>query len=493
MSPRWFRSVSMQMRCVRLRLFLAALLVLGLCAGCGGGSSSVTSYTGAGTAATTVTLATPTGINTTEVMVDSGPAGFSLGAANVPYVTVNVCAPNAGPCVTIDHVFLDTGSYGLRLLKSKVASLSLPALTLAANPQFNTPAGTAVECYPFVLGGVWGPLAQADVQIAGETATAIPIQVIDDSVNVALTAPADCVAAAGGTLFSSAATLQANGILGIGMVPYDCGLTCTSPLNYAGFHVQYYVCPDSVTANCQAAAVTTAQQAQNPVAHFVPSDGNLPPDNNGTIISLPALSPIGAGVATGRLVFGIGSRSNNQISPGAKVIMADPNPYISTTTTGSTFASSATPTCTPSATTTCTSNPGYLYFTTTVGQSSFHDSYIDSGSNAYFFNNTGISQSCKSSLGSATTGGWYCPPGTTPVALSASLSDAMGNTAPTNFSIANADALFSTSSTAFDNLGGSITQAPQTFVWGLPFFFGRAVYTSIWGQALSLNGPWNAF
>ncbi len=447
------------------RLFCSALLVLAICSGCGGGSSSTTTYSGGGlgpgSVGTTVSLTTPTGINTTEVIVDSGPTGFSLGAANIPYVTVTVCAMNSSNCATIDHVFLDTGSYGLRVLKSSVASLSLPALTLAANAQFNTPAGTVVECYPFVLGGLWGPLAKADVKIAGETASAIPIQVIDDSPGAALPVPADCLAAAGGSVFNSAASLLANGILGIGMMPYDCGLSCTSPLNYAGFHIQYYVCPDSVTANCQAAAITADQQTQNPVVHFVPSDNNPQPDNNGTIISLPALPVLGAAVATGRLVFGIGTRSNNQIAPAAKIIMADSNP----------------------------SSPSYLYFTTALtnsqGSTSFPDSYIDSGSNAFFFSDASISQ-CNSS-------GWYCPPGAAPVSRNATLTDFLGNSAPPfNFSIANADLLF-LNGTAFNNLGGTIGQAPQTFVWGLSFFFGRSVYTSIWGQALAMNGPWNAF
>ncbi len=456
----------MPIRCVRPALVLGALWLLAVCAGCGGGNSSVTTYTGGGTAQTTVTLDTPTGSNTTEVIVDSGPASFSLGAANIPYVTVTVCAPNSTRCVTIDHVFLDTGSYGLRVLKSSVRNLALPPVTLAADAQRLTPAGTAVECYPFVLGGVWGPLAKADIHMAGETASAIPIQVIDDTTSAALTVPADCVAAAGGSsyVFSSAAALQANGILGIGMMGFDCGLTCANA-DYAGFHVQYYVCPDSVTANCRAAAIPVNQQTQNPVAHFVPDDGNPQADNNGTIVSLPALPTMGAGVAKGRLVFGIGTRNNNQISPGAKIIMADANPF----------------------------SPTYLYFTTTLGSTSYPDSYIDSGSNAYFFNDTAISQSCKSSSGSTTKSGWYCPAGTASVSRTASLTDSLGNTALVDFSIANADLLFSGSSTAFSNLGGSISQAPQTFVWGLSFFFGRSVYTSIWGQALSPNGPWNAF
>jgi hypothetical protein len=470
----------MLMRFVSLRFIWAALLLASV-ASCGGGNSSVTTCSGGALAAavcssggvpTEVALTTPTGPNTTEVIVDKGPTGgFSLGGvANVPYVTVTICPPNTGAsvttaCVTIDHVFLDTGSYGLRLFKSSVTNLALPSLKLAADVPNSTPAGTAVECYSFVLGGVWGPVAMADVHVSGETATNIPIQVIDDSVNPALTPPADCVTAAGGSLFNNAGSLQANGILGVGMIPYDCGLACTLPPNPAVL-AQYYVCPDSITVNCKPAVVTTPQQVQNPVAHFVPDDGNPQPDDNGTIISLPSLPVDGVGVARGRLVFGIGTRTNNQIG-GAKTIFAETNP----------------------------SSPGYLFFKTTIGQTNFPESYIDSGSNAYFFNDATISQKCAGSAGSASTSNWYCPPVSAPVMMSATLTDSQlqPNTAQVNFSIANADTLFSTSSTAFNNLGGSITPAPQTFVWGLSFFYGRSVYTSIWGKALATNGPWNAF
>ena len=359
------------------------------------------------------------------------------------------------------------------MLKSSVGNLSLPALTLAADAQRQTPAGTAVECYPFVLGGVWGPLASADVHMAGETATAIPIQVIDDTGSANLTVPTDCVVAAGGLsstgqspIFNSAAALQANGILGIGMMGFDCGVTCANG-DYSGFHIQYYVCPDQVTANCQAAAIPNEQQTQNPVVHFVPDDGNPQPDNNGTIISLPALPPLGAGVARGRLVFGIGTRSNNQISPSAKMLSVDANQ----------------------------TSPSYLFFTTTIGSTVYPYSYIDSGSNAYFFTDDSITQSCKSSGASTDqSGGWYCPTGFTSALRSASLSDTFGNTALVDFSIANADVLFSGSSTAFGNLGGSLGQASKDyFAWGLSFFFGRSVYTSIWGQRLSEHGAWNAF
>src|SRR5450830_430672 len=211
---RWCQLGWTLMHCVNLRLVGAALLSLVLCAGCGGGNSSVTTCSGgalavaacSGSAGATVTLNNPpTGANTTEVTVESFTFG---GAPNVPYVTVTICPPNFGAtkandCVTVDHVFLDTGSYGLRLLKSSLVtpggvSLALPAQTLPANSQFNTPAGTAMECYPFVLGGIWGPVHTADVHIGGETAVGIPIQLIDDPSGATLTQQTDCIGAAGG-------------------------------------------------------------------------------------------------------------------------------------------------------------------------------------------------------------------------------------------------------------------------------------------------------
>jgi hypothetical protein len=187
-----------------------------------------------------------------------------------------------------------------------------------------------------------------------------------------------------------------------------------------------------------------------------------------------------------------------------KTIYADARPWLVTTSAGTTTTTSVADTCTPSATTTCTFNPGYLYFATTVGSNPYPDSYIDSGSNAYFFtdNNIDPNHSCTYSTWSDTDGGWYCPPGGAEVLRHATLSDWQANTALVDFKIANSDLLFATSSTAFYNLGGtmgsSAARGPQTFVWGLPFFYGRSVYTSIWGQWLSdlnspVNAPWNAF
>ncbi|MGZ5131283.1 MAG: DUF3443 family protein [Caldimonas sp.] len=447
------------MRCVDLRLAaLAAPLFALLLASCGGNSSETTITGGGvngGSGGTVVSVDTPTGPNTTEIVVDSGPAsGFSLGAANIPYVTVTVCAPgSAANCVTIDHVFLDTGSIGLRLLKSKVASLSLPALSVPADVASGTPAGRALECYPFVLGAVWGALASADVRIAGEAASSLPVHLIDDATPMSDPAPADCIAAANGGLQNSVTSLQANGILGIGMVAIDCGVACRDG-NYASGYTLYYSCPGAAGSPCTPAALPIALQVQNPVAHFAVN-------NNGTVINLPALPDLGAGTAKGRLVFGIGTQTNNQIPLSAKMYFVDPNP----------------------------ANASYLYFTTRTNSATYVDSYIDSGSNALFFDDASIAKGCQSST--AASSGWYCPASVQ--RLTATVTDAFGATGTVNYSVANADVLFSTSSVSFAGLAGSAGQGASAFVWGLPFFYGRSVFTSIWGQALSPNGPWNAF
>ncbi len=440
-------------------------------AGCGGGTTSVTTITGGGitggTAGGEVALANPpTGPNTTEIVVDSGPAsGFALGVANVPYVTVTICTPgSATDCATIDHVFLDTGSVGLRVLKSAVAGLSLPAVAVVADAATNTPAGNAAECYPFVLGAIWGPMATADVRIAGESAPSLPIQIIDDSTTPAYAAPADCLAAANGGLLTSVATLQANGVLGVGMTAFDCGADCVDGLPLSG-HDVYYSCPASGSAACLPAAMPIDAQAQHPVAHFAAnSDGTV--DNNGTMIMMPALPDLGATLARGRLVFGIGTQANNQLPVTAQIYAVETDP----------------------------NSLSYQYLATDLDGAAYPYSYIDSGSNALFFDDPTLPFGCQSSAGG--TGGWFCP--TTVARRTATITGATLGTVPgsigqVDFAIANADALFTTSGSAFATLGGSAGQGAGTFVWGFPFFYGRTVFTSIWGQATAVNGPWNAF
>jgi hypothetical protein len=441
-------------RHLRAVLAIAALLAG---AGCGGGTTTTTTTICKDPnvcVAQSVEQSTPTGSNTTEIVVDRGPASaFALGVTNLPYVTVTVCSPgSATNCKTIDHVLLDSGSYGLRIFRSQLASLALPAVPVAADVASNTPAGNATECYPFVLGAVWGPLATADVRMGGELASSLSIQLIDDGTPANPPAPANCQSAAQGALLNSVPQLQANGILGIGMVGVDCGQTCLTN-NYAGGYVVYYSCPGSGAA-CMPAGLPASAQVQNPVTRFAVN-------NNGTLIVMPALPELGAVIARGRLVFGIGTQINNQLSPSATIYQVNVNP----------------------------ASPDYLYVGVDVGGKSYPQSFIDSGSNALFFNDSSLSRPCAASSG--TKASWYCPDPTW--RQTATLIDAAGVRGSFDIAVASADTLFNTGATAFANLGGSAGQATQTFALGMPFFYGRSVYLSIYGQALAVNGPWYAF
>jgi hypothetical protein len=419
-------------------------------AGCGGGNSSETKCIGASgsceVVGPVVVLTEPTGDNTTEIVVDSGPvSGFSAPAANLPYVTVTVCAPGSTTtCATIDHVFLDTGSIGLRLLRSAVANLNLPPMTQGGAP--------VVECLPFVIGAVWGPMARADLKIAGQSALNLPMQIIDDSSPPQFTPTANCQAAANGDLLNSMSKLQGKGVLGVGMLRYDCGLACATG-DYSSGYTLYYTCTGNA---CEPAAVPADLQTQNPVSAFEN-------DNNGTLIVMPSVPDTGASVVRGRLVFGIGTNANGNNQP----VLGAPRLYIETDPT----------------------KENYFYLTTTMGGKTYANSYIDSGSNGLFFDDSSLPTACS---GGGAGSAWYCPSGTQ--LRSAVLSDPFGTQATVNFSITSTDVLFSTSNTAFGTLGGAAGSAnPGAFVWGMPFFYGRRVFTSIWGQPLSLSGPWVSF
>ena len=66
------------------------------------------------------------------MVLDAGPANGPN--FNTAFVTVTVCIPG-GACQNIDHVEVDTGSTGLRLLHASAGgelSLNLPPVTVPA-------------------------------------------------------------------------------------------------------------------------------------------------------------------------------------------------------------------------------------------------------------------------------------------------------------------------------------------------------------------------
>lgn len=405
-------------------IVLIACCALAL-AGCGGGGGGATSSANPGTPSGG---GSGTASNSVAVIVDSGPAATG-GTVNEAFVSVTLCSPsNPTTCQTIDHVLVDTGSVGLRIMSSVLSSsLNLPLATDAS--------GNAIaECTMFADGYSWGPLRKANLQIGSESAPNLPIQVIGDPGYGGLV-PAACSSV--GTSENSVATFGANGVLGVGPFAQDCGSACSQSAA-SGF---YYTCS---TSACQTAAISLALQVPNPVTLFAS-------DNNGVILTFPSVSAGGAANLSGTLTFGVDTEPNNALG-NAKVYAANEIGYITTQYNGNTYP----------------------------------DSFIDSGSNGYFFNDSSIQQCSNGS-------GFYCPSST--LNLSASNIGQNGTNDSVGFSIANATTQFNDNpnSSAFGQLGG-VNADPQGFDWGLPFFFGRSVYTVVEGYTTSGGtGPYFAY
>jgi hypothetical protein len=276
---------------------VALLMALGAC---GGGGSSDLGGGGTTPAPPIVT----SGSNVATLTVDAGPAENSV---NTPFVTVTVCSPGSTTnCQTVDHIEVDTGSYGLRIISSALASTFV--LPFEMDPSNNT----IVECTVFADGISWGPVAMADVQVTGETASNIPIQIIGSAAFA--TPPSDC--SSRGATEDTVGTFGANGILGVGAFVQDDGF--------------YYTCPQEV---CGAIEPTLAEEVSNPVAFFAA-------DNNGVIVELPTVPAAGSDLVTGALVFGIGTESNNDLGS-ATIYSLDPDTgNLSVTFNGSAYSSS---------------------------------------------------------------------------------------------------------------------------------------------------------
>jgi Protein of unknown function (DUF3443) len=368
------------------------------------------------------TTTTTTTQNFQTIVVNAGPANNYFNGA---FTSVTVCQTGTSTCQTIDGVLVDTGSSGLRVLSS--------ALTLSLAQQNDASGAPIAECAQFVDGFTWGPVQTADIKLGGETASAVPLQVIGAPAFTSVPAACSSTGAAEDTL----ATLGANGILGVGPFRQDCGGGCvTLGASNPGF---YFACPAS---GCIATTESLTKQVQNPVWLF-------PTDNNGVIIQLPTVPIGGALTSSGMMIFGIGTQSDNALGS-AKVLTLDGNGYLPTIYLGQTYASS----------------------------------YLDSGSNGIFFldsKTTGLPLCTEST-------DFYCPTALT--SQSATIRGINGATSAVTFNVGNVDQLNGRFS-AFSEVAGP---NPGGFGFGLSFFFGRTIFTAIEGQATSGGtGPYFAF
>lgn len=433
--------------------FLLAMLGSLALSGCGGSSSPSSPATPTPTPTPTAT-ATPAAANVADVILDAGPATLSSNNAafNTPFVTVTICAPGSTTnCQTIDHVLLDTGSVGLRIIGPVINAALLAALP----PEMDNAGNPVAECYQFVTSYQFGSVRQADFKIAGETVANMPFQTVGDGGAFA-NVPASC-SSGGGAQTATVNDLEANAILGIGSTGTDCGALCQSASNNAG--ALYYDCPasgcDQIIART-ASTVAPFQQLPNPVAAFAV-------DNNGTILTLPAVPQAGAAALSGTLTFGIGTQADNHLTAATLLTL-----------------------------TTSQSNRGPGLLTATYKGKIFPQSYLDTGSAAYYFVDTSLTACTGGSVG------FYCPP--SPITLSPTLTGLNDVTASAAFTLYNPNALAAGVNVApglgiNPEVAASMMQTnDQSFGFGIPFYFGRTVFTAIEGvDAGGTPGPYVAF
>ena len=360
---------------------------------------------------------------------------------NEPCVSVTVCSPtNTSNCVTINGILLDTGSFGLRIFKTALGSVS-GSLT-----QVTSGSGFLAECVHFGDGSSdWGPVQMANVTLGNEPAVTVPVQVIDSAFG---TVPRSC-----GTPDQRPKDAGFNGILGVGPLVQDCGSTCETSI--IG---DYYTCSGS---QCSGTTVAVSNQVSNPVF-------SLPIDNNGLIVQLPTVAASGATSVTGSLVFGIGTQSNNSPSPSVSAYTFTAEDELD----------------------------NLDEFNTTFSSASYN-SFFDTGSNFLFFPQP-TSGTYKGDLPLCSgNSGFFCPTTTNSnpdgiTNLSATITGLSGSPSnPISFQIGNFTALTSSPSImVFSDIGAS---SPD-FDWGLPFYFGRNVFVGVEGTTSSLGtGPYFAY
>ncbi|CAM2156210.1 DUF3443 family protein [Paraburkholderia tropica] len=389
----------------------ALLLALAACGG--GGSSSDSTSTTTGSANSSNNTSSSSSSNTLTVIVQK-----SLGSyPNQPFVTVTVCAPGTTTCDTIDHVLLDTGSTGLRVLASSLSATTLAGMT---REQLASSGNYIDECGQFVSGYTWGSLRLADVTMGSKTASSVPVEVIGDS--DAGSAPSACTGT--GSDMGSTTGMGANGILGVQGQIRDCGSTCATSA-----YPLYYACATGSSCSTSS-AVPLSQQVTNPVSM-------LSSDNNGIVLSMPSVSDSGQALATGTLYFGVGTQTNNTLDS------ADRIPLDTS-----------------------------FEFKATYGGTANQSSFIDSGTNFLYFQDSTLTR-CTGS-----NSDYYCPSSVQTESVTftpnSGASDSSGSYTG-SFKVGNVVSLLSTSGVyAFDDIAVyGLVDSGMDF--GMPFFYGRYV------------------
>lgn len=409
---------------------------------CGGGNKDKGSSTGGSSATPGVSLmaatdpsinpggARLTQVNVERLYVDQGPASIAPSSfVNPVYADIKVCEPgNPNNCATIDHMLVDTGSVGVRIMASAIPPNLmnvLPIETEVVGPATNNVG----QCLAFAQGVTWGGVRRADVSMGGTsqsglTASDLKIQVIGDPDGAFGSVPGGCTSQ--GDLQNSVSAFGANGILGVGLFIADCGPACAAGATPPDV---YFEC--DTNGACNAIFRAEADQVRNPVAEFASH-------NNGVSLILPEVASTGSVNAEGFLVFGVNTASNNITASNAKKLSTSDNGYITTQYNGLTLA----------------------------------ESFIDSGSSVYIIPQGGTQ---NIALCGAPLANFYCPNSTLTFN---NTNTGFGSEVETALvTIGNATSLLSGATTryAYSNLAATSSALPDSFDYGASFFFKKQV------------------
>lgn len=384
---------------------------------------------------------TPLAVTSTNIgSANVVPVTVGCGYANEPCVAVKICVPGTTTCQTIDHILLDTGSYGLRLFNC-VVGLNLPHKMVNSKE--------LAECVAYAdTTSDWGPVMLADIYLGSETtstgpsSTGTPIQIIDPSYSPNLVNSGNC-----GTPEYSPQVSGFNGIMGIGMFQNDCP-GCVNSSNISG--TPFYA--ECSNGTCSASATPAIDQVANPISSLQGSD------NNGTILEInnPTSFPAsGTSGVTGSLVLGLdsGESNNNTTGTGLNIVNMYP------------------------------ADPQNGIFAAVYKGTEYPDSFVDSGSNLWDFPDASLNE-CTGSLDGS---GIYCPSSTQNLSATPYMSYPGSPGPAVSFSIGSGNALLD-GNNAFNNIGayfgglGITGPGPDSFDFGFPFFYGRYVCTGIMGK-----------
>ncbi len=226
--------------------------------------------------------------------------GQDVNGWNTAFVSVTLCEPRTSRCKTIDRIKLDTGSDGLRVLKSALGGLNLPRVQSM---------GLDVALCAEMAGGTgyWGPIAKADVKLGDASAPEANIQIVDASYFV------------GKTPCKSVPSDGRNGILGMGTV------------RSVSYGKTFYFCSSGL---CSVSFVDESKRPLNPLSY-------MKKDNNGFVVSTPDVPARGQNSIDGVVRFGIGTKTNNTPRGGVDTCHVQSDDYLKVESAGKEFLTKA--------------------------------------------------------------------------------------------------------------------------------------------------------